>query len=247
MLKKTGILGLTRSDLLALDPKEVTWIMTGAEIRYLAMVMEAFWQYDYKKAKLGCHVILKSGLHSNGFFAAKFILEHPNLCQILAGQICVAYLKGNRMKPDWAAGVPDSATNLAKDCAEIMGRRHAIMEKSDDDSMLLTTSIPEGETILVFEDVCSTGKGFGQAISAIRVKSPLAKILPFEPVILNRSGLAHLDFGDVGGGFTILSLLNERMDVWPSGSCSLCGAGSPAIAKPKKDRETWQKLVTSQD
>jgi hypothetical protein len=66
------LIGMNRGDLEVLEASDVDWLITPDELLYTAGVFEAFWQYNgdaAKEGRKGLHAELKSGLHSDGFFA----------------------------------------------------------------------------------------------------------------------------------------------------------------------------------
>lgn len=240
------IIGMTKEELIALDPQSIDWPLSKEEIIYIAETFWAYWRYDYEAAKqgrVGMHAILKSELHSDGFFISRILLEHPNIRRIFANQLVLRFNKLKAPKPDWVAGIPDGATKLGEDVAEIMGVKNAEMKK-ENGRIVLVSSIGAGESLLGIEDFCTRGTGFKEAVLDILSKQPEVKILPYESVILNRGGLKEIVIEGVGS-FKVVPAVEHWVNDWKPEECPLCKMGSEPI-KPKATDENWRLITTSQ-
>lgn len=243
------ILQMDKEELIALKPIKMFHLLAAEEVIHIATVLGAFWTYDYaaaKQGKVGMHAILKSGLHSDGSFASKILLGPENIRHILSYNIAMRLRSVVTFTswPDYVVGVPDGATSLGSNIAKIMGSREAYMKKVDG-RIVLDTEIPNGATMLLVEDFCTRGTGFIEAVLEVKSKQPSIKLLPYDPVIINRGGLREISVADVGI-FSVLPVVERRILDWnPNEYCPLCALGSIAI-KPKVTDENWQLLVTSQ-
>lgn len=238
-----------REEILALNPNTVNWYLSTEEFLHIATILGAFWTYDYVAAengKVGLHAELKSGLHSDGFFVSKILLEPKNILHIMARQIAMKLEKRGLfdldLADDYVAGVPDGATNLGREIAKMLDVQEAIMQKSDG-KISLSTQIGSGR-ILLIEDFCTRGTGFTEAVLQIRESQPDVHVLPYDPVILNRGGMKWINVLGVGE-FDILPMVEKRIQDWQPTDCPLCKFGSKAI-KPKATEENWLKITTSQ-
>ena len=248
------IMGMSKDELLGLKPDSLTRpdnphrLLAEEEVVYIATVLGAFWQYNYKaaeKGRVGMHAILKSELHSDGFFISRILLEHWNIRLIFADQLVFRFKRlGNFFKPDCVAGIPDGATELGKDVAGIMGVKNAEMKKVDG-KIILESQIGPKETLLGIEDFCTRGTGFIEAVSDILSKQPDARFLPIEGVILNRGGLKEIKVEGVERPFQIVAVAEHRINDWKPEECPLCQKGSTPI-KPKATDENWHLITTSQ-
>jgi len=243
------ILEMCREELLTLRVEDISRRLTANEVLHIATVLGAFWTYDYaaaQKGRVGKHALLKSGLHSDGFFVSSILLEPENIKNILSYQIVMRLNDANIFVPDYVAGVPDGATTLGYNIAEIIGARKAHMGKNKiNGHIFLTTEIPNGATLLLIEDFCTRGTGFSETVLEVKNKQPFVKILPYNPVIINRGELKEI-FIDGVGNFSILPIVEQRIKDWDlTENCPLCDLGSVAI-KPKRSEENWQLLITSQ-
>lgn len=241
------ILRMRKEELLALPFEAVDQPLTTEEVLHMATIFGAFWTYDYAAAdqgRVGKHALLKSGLHSDGFCVSRILFELENIGRIFSHQIIMRLRDANIPTPDYVAGVPDGATKLGSSIAEILGARVAHMEKVDG-RIVLNAEIPNGATVLLVEDVCTRGTGFSEAVRAVKNRQPSVKLLPVDPVILNRGGLKEIPIEGVGT-FTVLAVAERRIQDWdPKKRCPLCERGSTPI-KPKATDENWHLLITSQ-
>jgi orotate phosphoribosyltransferase len=243
------LIGMNRGDLEVLEASDVDWLITPDELLYTAGVFEAFWQYNgdaAKEGRKGLHAELKSGLHSDGFFAAKILLSFGNMMNIMAHQLVGRLTREPAFHlPGIIFGVPTSATLLAQEVGRILQVPVGMMEKRGEEGMVVRSPVREfsSNPVLVVEDLCTRGTGFGMAVEAIRRHRPTAEILPFDPVILNRGPCANLWFGK--RNFKVVAVGSRLMNDWPANECPLCADGSEAI-KPKAEPGNWELLVNSQ-
>ena len=243
------ILGMARKDIINnLNPYRITRILSSEEIMYIAEILGAFWQYDYHAAyyekKWGYHAELKSGKHSDAFFDSKLILQYPNIKKLIAYQMAMRIKRLKWGIPNFIGGVPDGATELAREIAGIMGAEFAELEKRDG-RIVLVSSLRHASLLLV-EDVCSAGTGFREAVLNIRTREPSVRILPVEPVILNRGGQRKIYVEGEWEGFKIVALAIRPVREWDAKQCLLCEKGSRVI-KPKETEDSWRLITTSQE
>lgn len=237
---------LNKKQILNLAHGDIIRELESDEIIHIFKTLNAFWYYDYEAAeegRVGLHAELKSGRCSDGFFYSKLVLDYPNIREILANQLVMRFNVIGMEKPVWVAGIPKGAKELGKDAARSMGVRVAEMEKIDGKITLLS-SIHPGESLLLFEDFCSKGTGFTEAVRDIVAKQPDIDIYPVELVILNRGGLKEICVDGIGT-FKIVSAAEHRIQDWSEKECPLCAMGSERI-KPKATDENWRKLIASQ-
>lgn len=236
-----------REEILALRPGDVTWFISPEELFHIAEILGAFWKYDYRAADqglLGLHALLKSLLHSDGFFVSKILLESENIRRIMALQIIMRLQQTSMMEPDFVAGVPDGATELGKIIGEVLGIPVAKMVKNPDGHIILETEIPNDSLLLVIEDICTRGTGFREGVLAIKNRQPTARFIMVDPVLLNRGGLKDFSVEGVGT-FVVLPVAEKRMNDWKADECPLCERGSEPI-KPKATNENWERIINSQ-
>ncbi len=217
------------------------------EILHIFSVFKGFWQYDYKaaeKGRVGNHAELKSGRCSDGFLYSKTVLSHPNLCKYIAIQMAINYRVKKLPTPDYVVGVPDGATELGKFFAQTQFIKAKIAEMIKENGRIkLVSSLQEGDSILFIEDLCTRGTGLKEAFDSVLAGNPLIKVIPYEPVIVNRGGLREIKHGDFT--FSIIPVITYHINDWDKAECPLCKMGSVPI-RPKASEENWKKLVNSQ-
>ena len=239
-------MNITKETLLEMWVEQVRAFIREYGLIEMARTMGAFWQYDYNAAKagrVGMHALLKSGLHSDGFFVSRILLEPERIRKAVALDMVARLRVAGASEADYIAGIPDGATKLGIMVADIFGSSEADMMK-EDGRITLRTPIPSGATILLVEDVCTRGTGFMEAVREIKGHYPDAQLLPFDPVIINRGGLEQVDVQGVGA-FKVVAIINERLQDWTPEECPLCSMGSKPI-KPKATDENWHLITTSQ-
>ncbi len=244
-----NILAMGKEEILQLQVPDVRMPMPMEEFFHIGKILGSLWAYDHqaaKQGKVGMHAELKSKLHSDVFFVSKIFLEPENICEIMAYQMVdrLQQYPHQVIRPtDYVGGIPDGATKLGKWIARLLGSKEAKLEKKDG-KIVLESSIPDGATLLLIDDVCTRGTAILEAAGDIKQKCPGVKILPYDPVILNRGGLSWVQDMHVGR-FTIIPIVERKIDDWPAEKCPLCALGSKPI-KPKATEENWKQLNESQ-
>ncbi|MBA7653840.1 hypothetical protein ES703_61701 [subsurface metagenome] len=241
------IIGMTKEQLINLDPQSVDRLLSTAEIVYIAKTLEAFWQFDYEAAEQGrpgYHAELKSLLHSDGFFVSAILLQYPNVRAIMVNQMVAHFNRLKVPKPGLVAGIPRGATQLGKDVADILGAENVEMKKEDDRIILVNSIDDSSKPLLLVEDFCTRGTGFTEAVLNIRSKQPEVNFLPYGLYILNRGGLKEISVEGVGS-FRVVAVAEHRINDWEPSKCPLCPKGSKVI-KPKATDENWRLITTAQ-
>ena len=199
------------------------------------------------------HIKLKSGLCSDGFINFKLLLkDYPGCRGILARQM-VRKLKGmfndGYERPDWIVGIPDAATELGMDVANMLGLDFIELEKVNNKIFLddgYARLIASNETILLVEDLCTMGTGVTETIeefffNKILKKRSGVRILPYIMYITNRGPLSTVDVDKVGS-FEIVPFFRERISEIEPGptTCPYCFNGSEPIKA--KEGDNWEIL-----
>lgn len=239
-------------ELCALRVEDCPNLFSAEEFLSIAKLLGAFWMYDYQALKddrPGLHAELKSGRHSDGFFAAKILLSQGNMLDIISHQM-LCKLESTGMKssdyPDFVIGIPDSATQLGQAIARRLLIGDEVLVRKDENGHMVTeqVAICPNMNILVVEDVCTRATATQEVIRLIQSQGwDAPNIIPYVLVILNRGGLSTIRAGDLD--VEVLPLVTCRMNDWESAECPLCERGSRAI-KPKRSQESWNELVASQ-
>ena len=209
--------------------------------------MGALWMHDGNPQRP--HALLTSGEHSGGFFNGEQVMEDPFVLDEAAMDLMLSLVGAGLLTEgvDRVVGPAMGAITLAHDlCRHICyssGRRclrayaEKIGEGKDKEMRFNRTAIRTDETVLLAEDVLTTGGSVELVAEAAAAKGGV--VLPFVAVLVNRSGLQEV------GGRKIVSLINRHMPNWLPADCPLCKQGSPAI-KPKA-ADNWARLNARYD
>lgn len=239
-------MNITKELILDLSVEDVRSQIQSGGLIDIAKHLGAFWTYDYmgaEEGRLGLHAKLKSGLHSDGFFVSKILLESENIRRAVAHEMVKRLKEVGVSRPDFVVGIPDGATKLGALVAEFLGSQKAEMVK-EGGHITLHTPIPSGASVLLVEDFCTRGTGFTEAVEEIKLHCPWVNVLPFYPVIINRGGLAQVDV-EGAGHFKVIAIVDNRIQDWEPDKCPLCESGSGVI-KPKVNDHNWKLITTSQ-
>lgn len=241
-----NILSMKKEGLLNLAPREVTEKLTADEVVHIAKELGAFWDYNYpalEKGKPGLHAELKSKRHSDGFFVSRLMLQHPNILEIMAYQLALAFWDTETLEPEFVAGIPDGATQLGERVASWLSAE-VLQLKKENGKIFLAQELSHDDRILLVEDFCTRGTGFKEAVQDIRTRYPSVNFILYEPVLINRGGLSSIEVPGVGN-FEILPIADHRINDWEPEECPLCKKGSEPI-KPKATDKNWQLITESQ-
>lgn len=210
----------------------------------------ALWIHDGNPKRP--HALLTSGKHSNGFFAAKLVIDNSNLrSEALSDLLDLAIRAGlNIDKINRVVGPATGATLLAKSlAAEITQRRNLKClwgspvkdESTGTRIMVFPTNDPENtikpfELVLPIEDVMTTGESTILTLNAVRKLGgiPMSLIL----TMVNRGEDSYLR------SKPIIALLHSHLPTWNPNECKekhLCKLGSESIS-PKRPPENWNLL-----
>jgi len=194
----------------------------------------ALWVHDGNPKRP--HALLTSGKHSNGFFNASKVVEYPQALKEACFHIFTAENMKLFARPMIVIGSALGAITIAHVIAELFGARCGFTEPDivvidgEKQMVLKRFSVNSHDRVLVVEDVITTGDTTRKTIDAIEKQG--AEVLPVVCVLVNRSGMSHLD------GRRILALIDHPMPMWKPDECPLCKAGSEAV-RPKGN---WDKL-----
>lgn len=249
--KKLNILAMNRDQLIAVDPDDVDW-QSGGEIFYMLKKFDGYLGFDYsgalKSGNPGHHFELKSGLHSDVFLDFNTVLQYKNLRKIIAMQLVREYKKSLYEShnfswsdpacvvgvPTCVAGIPNGATLLGEDVADIFGaRKISIIKKNG--KIIMASALELFNTLLFVEDVFTKGTALNESINAVMSdrNGNLGRILPFILTIVNRGRLSNIKTNI--GFINVISLCSIKANEWDKDDCELCKMGSKTI-KPKIDK-----------
>lgn len=203
----------------------------------------ALWIHDSNPRRP--HALLTSGNHSNGYFNSDPIIEDAGLlsqaCYALTDilkQTQPSVITEMTRVVGPAMGAIAIATLIAKHLQDY--RTPSVLwgytlKEGEGESKTMAipprVNIQPGESILLVEDVITTGSSILLAKQAVIDRG--ATPLPFILSLVNRSE------GEWIEGMRIVSLIHHPMPIWKPIDCRLCHVGSQAI-KPKT---SWTELT----
>jgi len=205
----------------------------------------ALWMHDGNSKRP--HALLASGKHSNGFFNSELVMEDAAMvadaCAGLTQKLVSSGLEladVNRV-----VGPAMGAITLAHEMASQISRKfsgpnpclRSYTEKVQDEKgkkrmVFKRSKIRNGESILLVEDVLTTGGSVELVKGAVEAAGGV--VLPTMVVLVNRSGVPTVS------GLKILALIDRHMPIWEPDECPLCKAGSEEILP--KGVENWARL-----
>ncbi len=192
------------------------------------------WRMNYEAE--GAHAELTSGKHSDGYCNCAKIVEDPELvAKVAAGIIAKLQSVLGDVKPDWVVGPAYGAITFAHEVAKQLGTKFGFTEIEYTDTgkmqVLKRFDIPENAKVLVIEDVVTTG---GSALKTVTTLTDIGvTVLPYVGIILNWSGQTNI------GEYTLVPLIDAKMNVYEPVECPLCAKGAPAV-RPKSH---WHELA----
>ena len=167
-------------------------------------------------ALLDGHFKLRSGLHSNRFFQAALLLQHPDV----AGELC-AELAAGFADQDIQAVISPAVGGLivGHEVARALKTRAIFADKVDGELVLKRGfSIAKGERVLVAEDVITRGGRVQQTVDLVK---ELGGVVAGIAVIVDRSG------GKASFEIPHTSLMKLELETYTPEDCPLCVANLP--------------------
>ncbi len=217
-------------------------------IRRWAQEQGVLWQFDGERPEEP-HAVLTSGLHSDGFFNGTVLLQDTALLGQVALSLRDMVEAALEMSPyhfaDRVIGPAFGAIALAQALAPsvshgIWGFTEPVHIRANQDDpcefgVQLKRFNVRGETVVVVEDVITTGGSVNQMIAVLEHAG--ATVLPFILCVANRSGRDHL------GDRRIVSLVDLDFQTWAADDCPLCKEGS----EPLRPKAHWSTRFSPQE
>ncbi len=164
------------------------------------------------------HFLLTSGLHSPHYFQCARVLQYPNYAQKLCWEIAAHYMtEGIRTVIAPAIG----GIIVAHEVARLMKAR-AIFAERENNRMTLRRGfeIHAGDTVLLVEDVVTTGGSVNEIIQMVGDSGATLKGVGF---IVDRSQ------GRANFSVDAYSLLKMDVITYQAETCPLCQSGIPLV------------------
>ena len=169
-------------------------------------------------ALLDGHFRLTSGLHSSGYLQCALVLQHPREAE--ACGVAIA----DRTRALGAATVISPAIGgivIGQEVARALGVR-AIFAERQDGALTLRRgfTLAAGETVLVVEDVVTTGGSTRETIDVARAAGAL---VVGAASVIDRSG------GNQALDVPYTALATVSLPTYDPASCPMCAAGQPVV------------------
>lgn len=180
-------------------------------------ILETFRETE---ALLEGHFILTSGLHSDRYFQCGRVLQYPWHAEALCRDLAARLPDG---KFDAVVSPAVGGILVGQEIARALHVRSMFTERQDGRMTLRRGfEVRPGESVLVAEDVTTTGGSVMEVIEAVRAAGGKPAAVA---AIVDRSG------GKAGAvfGLPYTSLLQMDVKTWPPGNCPLCEAGGQAV------------------
>ncbi|MEC9491956.1 orotate phosphoribosyltransferase [Flexistipes sp.] len=176
----------------------------------------------YKKhdALLKGHFLLSSGLHSDMYLQSALVMQYPVIAESIINELVkkVYYMNFTTVVSPAIGGI-----RFGYELARLLKKRSVFTERTNGQmSFRRGFSLQEGESVLVAEDVVTTGKSTKECIKV--VEDTGAKVVGVTSLI-DRSG------GDVDFGVPFIPLITVEVNTYEPGECPLCKEGIP-LTKP---------------
>jgi orotate phosphoribosyltransferase len=179
------------------------------------------------------HVEISGGLCSDGFVNLRYVLRHPNLCEILA-KISVERLRNRpefaSMHVDWVFGSDHTSAVFAYEVAKLLGAKFDFTERGPNKTQLWRRGVIEPhEIVLQAEALIATGRTAKATRLALRQGNHHSiNFFPAVLAVVNRSNADLIDHI-----YPIVSMRRYNMKTWARSQCPLHEKGSHTIREPQ--------------
>lgn len=165
------------------------------------------------------HFILSSGLHSSNYLQCALVLQHPAEAEAL-GHALAAEFAGQRIQTVAAPAI--GGLIIGYEVARALGARFIWTERDAEGRMQLRRgfNVNQGESVLVVEDVITTGGSTRETIEALRALG--ARIVGAASIIDRSQGRAEV-------GVPRIALATLNVPASAPGSCDACARGEEAV------------------
>jgi orotate phosphoribosyltransferase len=171
-------------------------------------------------ALLTGHFKLTSGLHSNQYFQCALVLQHPKYAEALCS---IAKEHFESKSPAAVVSPAVGGIVVGQETARLLNCRSIFAERQDGKMALRRGfSINPGETVVVTEDVITTGGSVKEVIGLVEKSGGLV-VGVF--AIVDRSG------GKADFGVPFIPAMQMEVVAYRPGACPLCARGLP-LEKP---------------
>ncbi len=177
--------------------------------------------FQQRGALLEGHFLLSSGLHSPRYLQCALVLQDPRLATRLGedlGDGLLSLLGSERVSAVVAPAL--GGVIVGHEVARALGCRALFTERQEDGMTLRRGfTLAPGESVVVVEDVITTGKSTREVIDVVRARG--ARVAAVGSLV-DRSGGLDL-------GLPRHSLLALDVPTWTAGECPLCRQGGQPV------------------
>jgi len=183
-------------------------------------------------ALLKGHFLLSSGRHSDTYFQCAKLLQYPDKAKSVLEEVSNKIredIKNGKIKVDIVAGPAIGGIITAWEVARQLSLPAIFTERDDSGNMTLRRGfeVKQGQSVLIVEDVVTTGKSSGEC--ALALEKDGAKVTALACVVDRRAK----DASDISWPF--YPALKLSVQSWDPSDCELCKKSIP-IEKPGSRR-----------
>jgi orotate phosphoribosyltransferase len=164
------------------------------------------------------HFKLSSGLHSSGYLQSAGVLQHPRHAEALGAALADTL---RSLAPTVVVSPAMGGLIIGHEVGRGLGVR-AIFTERQDGVMVLRRgfSLAPHDTVVVIEDVVTTGKSTRETIAAVEATG--ARVVG-AGALIDRSGRR------AGLGVPLETLAALALPTYEPEACPMCAAGSPVV------------------
>ena len=172
-------------------------------------------------AMLEGHFLLSSGRHSDRYFQCARLLQYPHRAAAALAGVADA-IKRDAIGIDAVVGPAMGGIIAAYELGRQLGLPAFFTERDDSGLMTLRRGfeVQPGNTILIVEDVVTTGKSFGECAAALEALG--ARIAALACLVDRRQPGIEVPW-------PFYPACTVDVANWEAGSCDLCAQGIPLV------------------
>lgn len=219
--------------------REILTLKTGSPEELLELC-GASWTYQGLGGEP--HALLASGRHSDCYINLSLVLQFPNLCKILAGQLVQKLKKIPTIEPIDAVVSPSSAAlTLGQEIAGQLNAMFVFTEKKDGEQIWTGRfDLPKRARVLQVDESITALTSARKSKKAVLNSNPEVNFIKINgktvvATIVHRPNQLSIIYPD----YQVISLMKTEIKSWSPEECPICKRGSLAL-EPK---QTWQQFI----
>ena len=183
-------------------------------------------------ALLEGHFLLSSGRHSDRYFQCARLLQYPDRAAAALAPVVDAVraaIAGGAIKVDAVAGPAIGGILAAYELGRQLGLPAIFTERDDSGRMTLRRGfeVSAGMSILIAEDVVTTGKSSAECAAALEGYG--GRVSALACVVDRRAGPFDGNAAFMLSGLPLFAAVKAAAADWDAGDCALCKLGVPAV------------------